>query len=33
MTQPSNPFRSFNSSPEIIGIAVMMYFTRPHPSR
>ena len=25
MTKPANPFRYFDSSPEVIGLVVMMY--------
>ena len=29
MTKPANPFRYFDSSPEVIGLAVMMYVRYP----
>ncbi len=29
MTKPANPFRYFNSSPEVIRLAVMMYVKFP----
>ena len=29
MTRPSNPFRYFNSSPEVIRLVVMMYVKYP----
>jgi transposase-like protein len=29
MTQPRNPFRYFNSSPEVIRLVVMMYVKFP----
>ncbi len=29
MTKPANPFRYFNSSPEVIRLAVMMYVKYP----
>ena len=29
MTQPANPFRYFNSSPEVIRLVVMMYVKYP----
>lgn len=29
MTKPTNPFRYFNASPEVIRLAVMMYVKFP----